>query len=466
MKKLVYSVFIFLTISLSVAAQSKAKVHYVKLIEGTDIAPNPIEHIDGTSEGKGISVRIYPDISFQTITGIGGAFNEIGGEALMTLSEDQQNEVMKNLFDVSGANFTVCRTAIGASDFGIDAYSYSEVPNDFKMKKFSIERERKSVIPYIKMAYKYNPDMELFASPWSPPGWMKESGLMDRGEEFPEKNVLKDDPKIYKAYALYFSKYVEAYKKEGITVDKIVIQNEQDVSTKYPSCHMPAEQMGEFVINYLRPQFEKDNTSAEIWAGSFRTAKRLDGLEYVSNTSWREAVDGIGVQYMNARQVENMQAIYPDIKFLHTEGNCYGGKNSVDQAFSRFNEVAAFINHGVPNFCYWNMILNEDSASGWDWKQNSLIKIDRQSKTVTYNPDYAAMALFGRFMKPGMKRVASASWYGDTITLADDNNVYLFLKNDSDAVKTFDIWLKDDHAQVVDIPANTISVVEVNYKNN
>ncbi|PQV50214.1 glucosylceramidase [Jejuia pallidilutea] len=463
MKKLVCITITFLVVIVSINAQNKAKVHYVELIEGQDIASNPIKTQEANSEGQGISIRIYPDITFQTITGIGGAFNEIGGEALMSLSEAQQNEIMKNLFDANGANFTVCRTAIGASDFGIDAYSYSEVPNDFEMKKFSIERERNSVIPYIKMAYKYNPEMELFASPWSPPGWMKASGLMDRGEEFPEKNVLKDDPKIYKAYAKYFSKYVDAYAKEGITVNKIVIQNEQDISTKYPSCHMPPKQMGEFVINYLRPQFQKDNVPAEIWAGSFRTAKRLDGLEFVSNKTWREAVDGIGVQYMSSRQVENMKTVFPDIKLLHTEGNCYGGKNSVDQAFSRFNEVASFINHGVPNFCYWNMILNEDSSSGWGWKQNSLITIDRQEKTVTYNPDYAAMALFGRFMKPGMKRVASASWYGDTMTLKDDNTIYLFIKNESDKVKTFDIWLKDDHAQVVDIPANTISVVEVNY---
>ena len=464
MKQFIFSIIAVFTIAIAMNAQNKAKVYYVELIEGQNIEANPIKEMEAKSEGKGISVRIYPEITFQTIEGIGGAFNEIGGEALMSLSEEQQNDIMKNLFDKNGANFTVCRTAIGASDFGIDAFSYSEVPNDFKMKKFSIEREKTSVIPYIQMAYKYNPDMELFASPWSPPGWMKVSGLMDRGEEFPEKNVLKDNPKIYKAYALYFSKYVEAYAKEGISVDKIVIQNEQDISTKYPSCHMPPKQMGEFVIDYLRPQFEKDNTPAEIWAGSFRTAKRLDGLEFVSNKEWRGAVDGIGVQYMNSRQVENMKTVFPDIKFLHTEGNCFGGKNSVDQAFSRFNEVASYINHGVPNFCYWNMILNEDSSSGWDWKQNSLIKIDRQNKTVTYNPDFAAMALFGKFMRTGMKRIASASWYGDTMTLADDKNVYLFVKNDSDNVKTFDIWLKDTQAKVVDIPAHTISVVEVNYK--
>jgi glucosylceramidase len=462
MKKIVFPIIAFFAMALSVFAQKDAKVFSVELIEGQEIESNPIKEIEGKSANKGISVRIYPDITFQNIEGIGGAFNEIGGEALMSLDQEQQDEIMKNLFDKNNASFSLCRTAVGASDFGIDAYSYSETPEDYKMKKFSIKREENSVIPYIQLAYKYNPEMTLFASPWSPPGWMKESGLMDRGEENPSTNVLKDDPKIYQAYALYFSKYVQAYAKEGITVNRIVVQNEQDVSTKYPSCNMPPKQMGEFVINYLRPQFEKDNIPAEIWAGSFRTAKRLDGLEYVSDKEWREAVDGIGVQYMNARQVENMQAVFPEIKFLHTEGNCYGGKNSVNQAFSRFDEVASYINHGVPNFCYWNMILNETGESGWDWKQNCLINIDRENKTVTYNPDYAAMSLFSKFMQPGMKRIASASWYGGTITLADNKNVYLFIKNDSDRVKTFDIWLKDDQAKIVDIPAQSIAVVVIN----
>lgn len=464
MRILILSVLVVFAALLAANAQNNTRVYYVQLKEGQKTEANPIHEIEGKSDNDGIPVRIYPDITFQTIEGVGGAFNEIGGEALMALEPEQRSDVMKNLFGENGANFTLCRTAIGSSDFGIDAYSYSEVPGDYKMKKFSVEREKTSVIPYIKMAYQYNPDLALFASPWSPPGWMKESGLMDRGIEDPTKNVLKDDPEIYKAYALYFAKYVDAYANEGISVDRIVVQNEQDISTKYPSCHMPPAQMGEFVIDYLRPQFEKDKLETEIWAGTFRTAKRLDGLEYVSNKSWRDAVDGIGIQYTNARQIENMRAIAPEIKFMHTEGNCFGGKNSVSQAFSRFNEISTYINHGVPNFCYWNMILNETESSGWGWKQNSLITIDREKQTVSYHPDYAVMALFGRFMQPGMKRIAAASWYGETITLADDEKVCLFLKNESDKEKTFDIWLKDEQTEVVGIPAESIAVVTINYK--
>ena len=360
MRKIILSLVTVLVMALSANAQKNVKVYYVELIQGQKIEASPVKQIEGKSDKKGKLVRVYPEITFQTIEGVGGAFNEIGGEALMSLGVEQRNEVMKNLFGSNAANFTVCRTAMGSSDFGIDAYSYSEVPDDYKMENFSIEREKNSVIPYIQTAYKYNPDMILFASPWSPPGWMKESGLMDKGTDNPSKNRLKDNPKIYEAYAIYFSKYVQAYSKEGIKVDRIVIQNEQDITTKYPSCNIPPKQMGEFVINYMRPQFQTKRLNTEIWAGTFRTAQRLDGLEFVLNKKWREAVDGIGIQYTESRQIENLQAAFHDIKLLHTEGICFGGANSIKEAFSRFEEMASYVNYGVPNYCYWKQGYGEN----------------------------------------------------------------------------------------------------------
>ena len=123
-------------------------------------------------------IFIDPTITFQEIEGIGGAFNEIVGQALLALNKEQQQELMQNLFAKNKAGFSFCRTAIGASDFGIDAYSYSMVANDFQLKHFSIERDQKYVLPYIKAAFQLNPALTLFASPWSPPGWMKQSGQM------------------------------------------------------------------------------------------------------------------------------------------------------------------------------------------------------------------------------------------------------------------------------------------------
>lgn len=442
-----------------VVAQITSKVFYVELKKGQTISENPIKEYHQKSKvNTEKKIVVYPDIKFQTIEGIGGAFNEIGGEALMSLPTDIQNKVMSNMFSPEkSAGFSFCRTAIGASDFGIDAYSYSEVQNDFEMEHFSVKREERTVLPYIQMAYKYNPDLIMFASPWSPPGWMKYSGFMDRGTEFSEKNHLKDEPEIYKAYALYFSKYVKVYAKNGIKIDRLIIQNEADADTKYPSCVMPPQQMGLFASRYLNQAFKKNKIKTEIWAGTFRTAEQLDAVEFVANKEFRESVEGIGLQYTKPRYISDMKTLYPDVKIMHTEGNCFNGDNSVEQAQKRLEEVASYINYGSPNYCYWNMILNETGKSGWDWKQNSLINIDRIKQQVIYNPDYAVIALISKFLQPGAIRIAGFS-RSELISVAKEGKVYLLVQNDTDKTDHYECRIGEQKT-VVAIPANSVAAI-------
>ena len=118
-------------------------------------------------------IEIRPSEEFQTMTGFGGCFNEEGWEALKLVSQKEQNEIFSNLFSSQGANFSYNRFPIGASDYAKDFYSFDEVKGDFKMEHFSIARDMNCLIPYIKKAQSYNPQMTFFASPWCPPSWMK-----------------------------------------------------------------------------------------------------------------------------------------------------------------------------------------------------------------------------------------------------------------------------------------------------
>ncbi|MFR9554042.1 MAG: hypothetical protein SNH35_07335 [Rikenellaceae bacterium] len=462
MKKEIITLMMVATV-MSVSSQSK--VFYVELKDDVAITESPVleykQNVSFTEPTKGAVLTLFPEMKFQIIDGIGGTFNEIGGVALMALPQDEREKVMSNLFSESGANFSLCRTAVGSSDFGVDDYSYSEVANDYKMKHFSIDRERSSMIPYMQIALKYNPSMQLFASPWSPPAWMKYSGEMDKGDVMRDKNFLIDDPEIYKAYALYFSKYIEHYAKEGITVDRLLIQNENDIHTKYPSCVVPIDQMYEFISKYLRPQFEKDNIETEIWAGTFRTSGVLDGVEFVKNKKYLAAVEGVGIQYSTSDHISDMKYFAPEAKIMHTECKCYNRKNSNVQAFSRLEEIASYINYGVTNFVYWNMILNETGRSGWEWKQNSLINIDRETKKVTYNPDYAVMSLFSKFIRPGSVRIGSHT-REEAITVMSGDNIYIFVKNDGKEVRNYDC--RDRATKVIakaSVPAESIAVIVI-----
>ena len=404
-------------------------------------------------------IFIDPTITFQQIEGIGGAFNEIGGQALLALNKEQQQELMQNLFAKNKAGFSFCRTAIGASDFGIDAYSYSMVANDFQLKHFSIERDQKYVLPYIKAAFQVNPALTLFASPWSPPGWMKQSGQMEGLTA--KKNALIDDPKIYQAYANYFVKYLEAYQKNGIPIERICIQNENDADTKYPSCVFPAKEMVVFANDYLIPAFKKNKVKTKIYAGTFRAVDKMDVLDFVKSKNIKN-IEGVGIQYTDTKMIADAQRLLPGLKMFHTEGNCFNGENSKQQAQSRLEEVASYINSGSTTFTYWNMILNETTKSGWDWTQNSLVNIDRATGQVQYKPDYNAMYVISKFIKPGDLRIASMNKgkYPMITVKSPDGTIKLLFQNTNPEEKTFDLNIGEKQVKLI-LAANAITALEI-----
>ncbi|MFR9620526.1 MAG: hypothetical protein SNH63_04800 [Rikenellaceae bacterium] len=444
-----------------IVAKPTVTVSYVP-ITASETTATPIQIYDQPTEFGAVKsqITLYPQIKFQTLTGIGGCFNEIGGEALASLDRKAQRQVMESLFGEDGSAFTICRASIGSSDFGIDAYSFSEVAEDYEMKHFSLDREKRYMLPYIKSALKINPDMVLFGSPWSPPAWMKYSGYMDRGVEFPEKNFLRDEPRIYQAYALYFAKYVEGYRKEGVEVDRILVQNEPDLHTKYPSCRMPPEQMYDFVANYMRPLFEKRGLETQIWAGTLRTRGERQAAQIAAVPEYLKVFDGIGIQYMFPQYVNELRLMTGNTPIMHTESICSNGTNTAAMAKSRFEEMAGYINAGSENFCYWNMILNETSLSGWEWRQNSLIKIDRTSGQVTYNPDYAVVTLMSRTMRPGDVRIASYCNSTIITLFAPDGSYKLMLQNDGTSVAKHKITIGDETI-FVELPAQSLCSVVI-----
>ncbi|MGQ1910130.1 glycoside hydrolase family 30 protein [Marinifilum sp. RC60d5] len=424
----------------------------------------PLFEVKNDTEGKkaGWKNRIYiqPNVTFQTIEGIGGAFNEIGGEALLSLSKKEQDVVMNNLFSKDKAGFTFCRTAIGASDFGINAYSYSMTADDFEMEHFSVDRDQKYVLPYIKSAFAINPNFTLFASPWSPPAWMKESGKMVGLQK--EGNRMKSDPKVQKAYAKYFVKYVQEYAKAGVKIDRICIQNENDADTKYPSCIFPAKEMVAFANKYMAPAFKKNKIETKIYAGTFRAANQMDLMDFVQCKNM-DGIDGIGIQYTETKIINDARTLVPNMKIIHTEGDCYNGKNSAEEAGNRLKEVASYINSGSTNFTYWNMILNETTKSGWEWPQNSLINIDRKNGTVQYNPDYNAMYIISKFIQPGDVRIASVNRSNShpIITVkSPDGTIKVLLQNTNEKDGVFELVIGEKSIKV-HAPAQAITAVEL-----
>ncbi|WP_026559509.1 glycoside hydrolase family 30 beta sandwich domain-containing protein [Bacillus sp. J37] len=358
----------------------------------------------------------------RVIDGFGGCFNELGYEALTLLSEEDRNSVLDSLFLPEGeCQFSICRLPIGASDYALEWYSHNETPGDYEMKYFSIERDKKYLIPYIKEALKRNPNIKLFASPWSPPTWMKFPKAYNYG-------TLRWEPEVLKAYALYFVRFVQAYEKEGITIHQIHVQNEVVADQKFPSCKWTGEQLQEFIGSYLGPTFEEHGIKAEIWLGTINAPEPWEELMHGTTTDYDvyaqtvlsdpnayQYVKGVGYQWAGKYAIQRTVQSYPELKYMQTENECGNGKNTWEYALYVHNLYRHYFVNGANAYIYWNMVLQSNGRSTWGWEQNSMMTVDPDSKSVINNPEYYVMKHFSHYVKPGAVRLeTSGPWTGNT----------------------------------------------------
>lgn len=364
---------------------------------------------------------IITDETKRVIDGFGGCFNELGYEALSQLSEEDRKRVLDALFLPDGeCQFRICRLPIGASDYALEWYSHNETPEDYEMKHFSIERDKKYLIPYIKEALKRNPELKLFASPWSPPTWMKFPKAYNYG-------TLRWEPAVLEAYALYFVKFVQAYKEEGITIHQIHVQNEVVADQKFPSCVWTGDQLREFISVYLGPAFKKHEIDAEIWLGTINAPEPWDewlkgktsdyeafAQTVLSDPSAYQYVKGVGYQWAGKYAIQRTVQSYPELKYMQTENECGNGENTWGYAHYVHNLYRHYYVNGANAYIYWNMVLRPKGKSTWGWEQNSMITVDPETKKTIYNPEYYVMKHFSHFVKPGAVRVETMGpWTGN-----------------------------------------------------
>lgn len=363
---------------------------------------------------------------FQTVKGFGGCFNELGFDVLSRLKPADQKKIIESLFGESGCRFNFCRMPIGASDYALEWYSLNETAGDYQMKHFSIDRDRKYLIPYIRMAQSFRKELELFASPWSPPTWMKTHRVYNFG-------TLKMEPKNLQAYALYFLKFVEAYEKQGIRIRQIHIQNEPMADQKFPSCRWTGEQFLVFIRDYIGPLFEKHKIPTEIWLGTINGPeaygpRALDSRfdQYanlvLSDPKARRYVKGVGYQWAGKNALQRTHTAYPDVPLLQTENECGDGNNTWQYAHYVFELMNHYFSNQVIGYVYWNMILKPRGESTWGWTQNSMITIDPDTGKVIYNPEYYVMKHVSHFIRPGAVRLdLQGQWSSNALAFENPN---------------------------------------------
>ena len=224
----------------------------------TSASGNKLKKITEFSSGNEAAIiKLLPGEKFQTITGFGGSFTESSAYLLNQLSKENRKKVLEAYFGEEGAKYSLTRTHMNSCDFSLSNYSYAPVEGDKELKNFSIDEDRDDLIPMIKEAMAISKDgFKILSSPWTAPPWMKDNKDWRGGKLLPEYND---------SWALFFSKYIDAYKAEGIDIWGFTVENEPlGNNNNWESMHFTAEEMTNFVKNHLGPKLEADGHDVKI----------------------------------------------------------------------------------------------------------------------------------------------------------------------------------------------------------
>jgi glucosylceramidase len=400
--------------------------------------------------------------TYQTWSGFGGAFNEVGWDVLTLLNPAERDCAMRLLFDAhAGAGFVHGRVPIGASDYALDRYTLDETPGDYAMDSFSIERDRKLLVPYIKAALAINPTLQLWASPWTPPAWMKDNDATDGGK-------MKDDPATLAAYALYLARFVEDYAKEGLSIAAVHPQNEPNYASRYPSCLWTADLFATFIGGYLGPTFVARAIPTQIYLGTMsNNDSGKDGAiigRVTGDASAMTYVKGFGLQWNMSSSVSRLSAL--DLPIVQTEHKCgnypWSGSaflkdqapNNHAYAVETWGLIRDWIKAGVNAYSAWNMVLDTVgfNLDGTYWPQNALLTVDRGTRSLTATPAYYVFRHISQYVEAGARRIATTG-NSDALAFANpDGSIVVTVHNSGNAARTTTLGIAGTKLQL-DVPA-------------
>lgn len=395
-------------------------------------------------------VEIILDQQLQSIDGFGTCFNELGWNSLQLLNQNDRDVIFNELFTPGiGANFTICRMPIGANDFSNEWYSYNETEGDFEMRNFSIAHDMKTLVPFIKNALKYNPLLKIWASPWSPPSWMKynkhyamktstkiNNGLRPDQEGSENQDMFIQDHKYFKAYSLYFKKFIKAYKEQGIPIGMVMPQNEFKAAQIFPSCTWTSAGLSRF-INYLGPIMAANNV--DVFLGTMNSGIEALADSILTNKQVNQHIKGIGLQWAGKDAIAGLHDRYPNLSIYQTEQECGDGKNSWDYCVYSWGLIKHYLSNGANAYMYWNTSLKQGGISTWGWEQNSLVSVDTITQTYKFNYEYYLMKHFSHYVMPGAKRLQTSIYNNFLAFINPDKSIVLVLYNQSKLDKTIKI---------------------------
>ena len=417
-----------------------------------------------------ISIFVNPQKSFQTFLGIGGAITDASAEVFAQLPEEEQSALLKAYYDKEeGIGYSLCRTSIHSCDFSSGSFTYIE-EGDKNLETFNIDHDRKFRIPMIKRAIEAAGGSLLFyASPWSPPAFMKDN-----------KNMLQGGkllPEYYDSWALYYTKFIKAYEEEGMPIWGITIQNEPMAVQRWESCIYTAEEERDFLKNHLGPIMEKEGLGDRkivVWDHN------RDLINHRANTIFEdpEAAKyawGIGFHWYETwaggepmfTNLDNVQTSFPDKNLLFTEGCQEGFRTDRYQYWEHAERYGRSMindfNQGTVGWTDWNILLNHKGGPNHVGNYCfAPIHGDTEKGELIFTPTYYYIGHFSKFIRPGAKRISTVSSRSPLLSTSfqnEDGTLVTVVMNQSDEDIDYKIYVGSDQAISLKIPARAMQSV-------
>lgn len=410
-----------------------------------------------------VCVFVDPSKTYQTHLGIGGALTDAAAETFAKLPAGRQQEILDAYFDAhKGIGYTFARTNIHSCDFSSASYTYV-AEGDRELKSFSVAHDRQFRIPFIKRALAATGGrLTIFASPWSPPAFMKDNKEMLHGGKL--------SPEFRQSWANYYAKFIKAYGEEGIPIWGVTVQNEPMATQKWESCIYTAEEERDFIKNYLGPTLHREGLGdRKILAWDHNrdliyqrvntilsdplAARYVWGIGY----HWYEPWSGGDPMFDNVRLVHET---FPDKHLVFTEGcaDSFDAQKINDWKLGeRYGQsMINDFNDGTEAWTDWNVLLDE--TGGPNHVGNfcfAPLHADTKTGRLLYTNAFYYIGHFSKFIRPGARRIASSPSRSALISTAfvgADGKVSAVVMNRSDREVPYLLWVAGQAAEVKSPP--------------
>jgi glucosylceramidase len=364
-------------------------------------------------DGSGSLPTLMVDTSrrFQALEGFGAAFTEAAAVTWLRLSPARREDFLHDCFGQDGGHgYTLCRVHMNSCDFALGNYAHAATPGDVALERFSIDRDRQALLPFIQAAQRVaGRPLQLLVSPWSPPPWMKSNGQMNHGG-----HLL---PQYRDAWAQCYVRFIQAYAAEGVPVWGVSVQNEPAATQRWDSCLYSAEEERDFVRDHLGPALAGAGlgpVKIVVWDHNRDLMVERAATVYRDPEAARY-VWGTGFHWYGEDHFEHVQLLHdawPDKQLLFTEGCQEGGPHigSWDLGERYGRSIINDLNRWTVGWIDWNLLL--DTTGGPNHVGNlcsAPILADADTDALLHQSSYHYLGHFARFIRPGARRVLCAA---------------------------------------------------------